>query len=107
MDWLRRLEPRVQAKLVVRIELLEERGHELRRPLADFLRDGVYELRARVGTVHYRILYFFEGGDAVLCHGLTKEEAIPDGDIDIVLERRAIFKTNPGKHTYEGRPHEK
>jgi hypothetical protein len=34
-------------------------GHELRRPEADFLRDGIYELRASLGGVHHRILYFF------------------------------------------------
>jgi hypothetical protein len=102
MDWIRRLEPRVQAKLTVRIELLEERGHELRRPLADLLRDGVHELRARVGTVHYRILYFFEGGNAVLSHGLTKVGAVSDSDIDLVLGRQVLFKGNPKKHTYGG-----
>lgn len=30
----------------VRIEQLAEMGYELRRPAADFLRDGIYELRA-------------------------------------------------------------
>jgi len=35
---------------------------ELRRPLADLLRDGIYELRIRIGRVHCRILYFFHGG---------------------------------------------
>ena len=28
---------------------LEELGHELRRPEADFLKDGIYELRAKHG----------------------------------------------------------
>ena len=36
-------------------------GHELRRPKADFLRDGIYELRAREGRANYRVLYFFHG----------------------------------------------
>jgi hypothetical protein len=33
----------------------------LRRPHADYLEDGIYELRWRNGTVQYRILYFFHG----------------------------------------------
>lgn len=32
-------------------------GHELRRPEADFLRDGIYELRTSLGVLHHRILY--------------------------------------------------
>ena len=41
-----------------RIEILADYGYELRRPAADFLRDGIYELRAKQGHVQYRILYF-------------------------------------------------
>ena len=52
---------------------LEGRGHELRRPAADFLRDGVYELRPSYQGVNYRILYFFAGRDiVVVSHGLKK-----------------------------------
>ena len=39
----------------------------------DLLRNGIYELRAKVGTVNYRVLYFFCGSNvACLSHGLTK-----------------------------------
>jgi len=64
-EWLKDLRARnlkAYAKCVVRIRRLVESGHELRRPEADFLRDGIYELRARLGTVNYRILYFFMAG---------------------------------------------
>jgi len=60
-----------------------ELGHELRRPEADLLRDGIYELRARLGTVNYRILYFFHGRNvAVLAHAITKENEIPVVEIN-------------------------
>ncbi|MGO9257708.1 MAG: type II toxin-antitoxin system RelE/ParE family toxin [Bryobacteraceae bacterium] len=36
-------------------------GRELRRPEADFLRDGIYELRVSLRGVHFRILYFSTG----------------------------------------------
>lgn len=48
-------------KCRVRIERLRDLGHELRRPEADLLRDGIYELRVRLGTLNYRMLYFFHG----------------------------------------------
>jgi len=50
---LRAKNPRAYAKCVVRIRRLAEMGYELRRPEADFLRDGIYELRARISTVNY------------------------------------------------------
>jgi phage-related protein len=65
LDWLkeiRRTDQRAYATCVAAIERLADFGHELRRPLADFLRDGIFELRVRKGRVNYRILYFFHGG---------------------------------------------
>ena len=74
LEWLDSLQRRALDKCTVRIERLEEIGHELRRPEADFLRDGIYELRIRKGRVNYRILYFFHGrGMAILGHAITKE----------------------------------
>ena len=101
LAWLDQLPPKVQNKCIVRIERLAELGHELRRPEADMLCDGIYELRARHGTVQYRMLYFFHGGQAVLSHGCTKEEVVPPAEIDRALRNRARFEQNPQKHTYE------
>ncbi len=54
--WIAKLSTKVQAKCIQRIDRLGELGHELRRPEADFLRDGIYELRASYLGVNYRIL---------------------------------------------------
>ena len=67
-----RSRPKVQDKRIVRSERLREMGHELRRPEADFLRDGIHELRLSFQMVQYRMLYFFFQGRAVVTHGLTK-----------------------------------
>jgi hypothetical protein len=40
LDWLDSLPTKAQDKCLVRIERLSDLGHELRRPEADFLRDG-------------------------------------------------------------------
>src|SRR5436853_7628533 len=94
-EWLkelRRTNPRAYAKCAVRIRRLAEMGHELRRPEADFLRDGIYELRAKLGTVNYRILYFFHGRDvAVLANAITKENEIPAIEINRALELKRII----------------
>jgi hypothetical protein len=54
LDWLielRSSNPKAWANCRARIELLSQLGHELRRPAADILRDGIYELRAKQGHV--------------------------------------------------------
>ena len=51
----------MQDKCIAKISRLAEIGNELRRPEADFPRDGIYELRASYQGVHYRMLYFFSG----------------------------------------------
>ena len=61
LDWLERLPARAQDKCRVRIERLRDLGHELRRPEADYLRDGIYELRVGLQGMNYRMLYFFRG----------------------------------------------
>ncbi|MGH9961273.1 MAG: type II toxin-antitoxin system RelE/ParE family toxin [Pyrinomonadaceae bacterium] len=104
LDWLDSLPVKAQDKCRVRIERLGELGHELRRPEADYLKDGVYELRASLRGVNYRILYFFHGKTtAVLSHGLTKEMAVPPREIDRAVERKKRFEADPKRHTLEQR----
>ena len=45
IKWPDKLSEKVQDKCLVKIQRLEEQGHELRRPEADSLRDGIHELR--------------------------------------------------------------
>ena len=79
-----------------------ELGHELRRPEADFLRDGIYELRSRLGSVNYRVLYFFHGRNvAIVAHGITKEGDIADVEINRAIARKTAFAQNPEAHTYK------
>src|SRR5277367_975902 len=101
LDWLDSLQPKALDKCTVRIERLEEMGHELRRPEADFLRDGIYELRVGLQHVNYRMLYFFHGRtSAVISHGLVKEDVVPPKEIEKAIERKRRFELNPNAHTY-------
>jgi phage-related protein len=100
LAWMDQLPPKVQAKLISRLDLLREKGHELRRPHADTLRDGVHELRASRQRVNYRMLYFFHGQMAVISHGITKEDVIPPKEIELAGRRKEQFEADPEKHTY-------
>jgi len=105
VDWLKQLKEKDRhgfAKCVALIRRLAQEGHELRRPVADYLQDGLYELRARRGRVNYRLLYFFHGQNvAVLGHALSKEAAIPAADMQRALDRKRAFEADPWSHTYE------
>lgn len=101
LEWLERQDRKVQDKCIAKIERLQELGYELRRPEADYLRDGIYELRVRHQGVHYRVLYFFHDRTAVLSHGLTKEDVVPNREIELALSRSARFGRNPRRYTYK------
>jgi phage-related protein len=99
LEWIEQLPVKAQDKCLVRVERLRELGHELRWPEADLLRDGIYELRASLLGIHYRILYFFHGAvAAIVSHGIVKERAVPPKEIDRALERKKRFEENPAKH---------
>jgi hypothetical protein len=102
LQWLDSLQPKALDKCTVRIERLEEMGHELRRPEADFLRDGIYELRVGLQHVNYRMLYFFHGRTAaVISHGLLKEDEVPPKEIEKAIQKKWKFEQNPKAHTHE------
>jgi phage-related protein len=102
VEWFDELPAKVQDRCYLRLERLGEMGHELRRPEADSLRDGIYELRVSHRGVHHRILYFSHWPTAaVVSHGLVKERMVPPNEIDRAAERKKRFEVNPRRHTYE------
>ncbi len=104
-DWLNELEssqPRAYAKCVHAILELSRLGYELRRPMADSLRDGICELRVKLKRVHYRLLYFFHGRNVVvLSHGFTKEAEVPKPEIDRAIRNKLLVEQNAARHTAE------
>lgn len=103
LDWFDRLPAKAKLKCRARLRLLADHGHDLRRPAADYLRDGIYELRAKAGRVQYRILYCFQGRMAVvILHAIMKAGAVvPAMEIDRALRRKRTFEHNPRFHTHE------
>ncbi len=58
-EFLLELEPKMRAKMAKIIELLESNGPDLRMPYSESLGNGIFELRAKVGSDISRELYFF------------------------------------------------
>jgi len=92
---------RVKAKCIALIQLLAQEGYELKRPRTDTLRDGIRELRTEVQNVNYRLRYFFHGQNCVvISHGITKEDIVPDKEIDRAVENKKLYNSDPEKYSY-------
>ena len=101
LGWLDALPKKVQLKCIERISRLAELGNELRRPDADYLRDGIYELRASYQGVHH-LLYFFAGkAVTVLSHGITKEREVPNREIDRAIQRKEQVQGDFKRYTFK------
>ena len=70
-------------EVVASIAALRELGNKARRPLVDYLENGVYELRARRIKKQFRVLYSFVGKNKILIlTGLIKKsKAVPAKEI--------------------------
>jgi phage-related protein len=102
LRWFDGINHKAQDKCRLKLERLRDLGHELRRPEADYLRDGIYELRVSLRGMQYRMLYFFHGRvAAVVSHGIVKEQKVPPKEIDLAVKRKRLFEQAPKRHTYE------
>ena len=106
LDWFGRLPEKAKIQCRARLALLADQGHLLRRPAADHLHDGIYELRARAERIQYRMLYFFHGRAAVvISHGITKQKsAVPPIEIERALGRKRVFEADPQRRAYRETP---
>ena len=89
-DFLDSLEPKMNAKLVGLMELLEEMGSGLREPYTAPLGDGIFELRCRQGSNITRVLFlFFVGKRIVVTNGFVKKtRKTPREEIRLAKARR-------------------
>ena len=102
VQWLRTLPVKAQAKCLSQVRLLRSQGHELRRRIAGFPRDGIYELHPAYQGVNYRILYFFSGKNiVVISHGITKDSKVPDVEINRAMDRKIKYEANPNVHGWK------
>ncbi len=90
VDFLNSLDHKMNAKMIGLLELLEEKGTELREPYSAALGDGIFELRCKLGSNITRVLYFFFFGKRiVVTNGFVKKtQKTPLSEIRTAKDRR-------------------
>ncbi|MCR5530111.1 MAG: type II toxin-antitoxin system RelE/ParE family toxin [Saccharofermentans sp.] len=89
-DFLDSLDVKMAAKLVGLLEILEEKGPELRLPYSGYIEDGIFELRCKHGSNITRVMYFFYAGKRIIAtNGFVKKtQKTPKREIELAKERR-------------------
>ena len=86
---------KMKGKLFKELILLEELGPKLREPHSKSLGEGIFEIRAKVGSNITRVLYFFVVGKRIiLTHGFVKKtQATPPGEIEKAKHYRTDYES--------------
>ena len=92
-DFIASLPPKLQAKTLRTVKLLEQNGPSLRAPYSKHLDDGIFELRTQASGDITRVLYFFfVGNRAILTNGFIKKtNKTPPDEIQKAKDYRAEF----------------
>lgn len=92
-EFLLSLDKKMQAKMMSAISILQDNGYELREPYSKYLSEGIFELRAKVGTDITRVLYFFYyGRHIILTSGFIKKtKKTPPSEIEKAKKYRADY----------------
>ena len=87
------LKEKERAKAIAWIDKLEEEGNELKRPFADYLQKGIYELRISLNQKNVRILYFFVFKNfIILSHVFRKNtKRVPEKEIARAISNKDEF----------------
>ena len=89
-EFMSELSPKLRAKVLRDLDLLEQFGNTLREPYSKQLEKDIFELRTIFGKDITRTLYFFFAGEKiVITHGFVKkQQKTPQKEIDRAKEYR-------------------
>ena len=86
MEFIDKLPVKDQAKIITYLGELRSEGHKMRRPMADYLGEGIYEVRPKDNRIFY---FFYLRENVVLLHAIRKKtDKIPKDDLDLCLKRK-------------------
>ena len=93
IEFLEGLDEKMRAKVARDIDLLADKGIQLREPHSKYLQDGIFELRTKVSSDISRVLYFFVVGyKIVLTNGFIKKtRRTPPSEIERARQYRIDY----------------
>lgn len=75
-DFLNSLDIKMRNKILMILNVLQEKENQLREPYSKHVEDGIFEVRGKVGTDISRVLYFFYHNEKIfLTNGFIKKNA--------------------------------
>lgn len=91
-EFLLGLDKKMRAKILGIMGILQEKGNQLREPYSKHLDDGIFEIKAKVGTDISRVLYFFYyEGKIIFTNGFVKKtQKTPKSEI----EKAKMYRSN-------------
>jgi len=96
-DFFQSCSDKEKLEVAANLKVLQKLGYHARRPLVDYVEDGIYELRVKVSKKHLRILFFFSEQKIIITHGFVKKtKAIPKIEIKKAHQFRDDFLSRGG-----------
>jgi len=94
-EFIESLDAETQGKFIIKQQLLQDFGSQLRYPHTDHLEEGILELRFKGKEGQIRVLFFFFYGKRIIfTHGFVKKtQKTPQKEITLAQERRKDFLT--------------
>lgn len=91
--FLNSLDIKMRNKILMILNVLQERGNQLREPYSKHLEDGIFEVRGKVGNDISRVLYFFYyNGKIIMTNGFIKKtQKTPKSEIELSKKYRKEY----------------
>ena len=93
-EFLLALEPKMKAKALRMIDLLEVNGPNLRKPYSRYLDDGILELRIKLSSNIIRIFYFFAKNNVIVLTNATvkKRQKLHKGQLELAKKYKTDYE---------------
>lgn len=92
-NFLNSLDIKMRNKILMILNVLQEKGNQLREPYSKHLEDGIFEVRGKVGSDIARVLYFFYyNGKIIVTNGFVKKtQKTPRKEIELAKKYRKEY----------------
>lgn len=91
-NFLNSLDIKMRNKILMILNVLQEKGNQLREPYSKHLEDGIFEVRGKVSTDISRVLYFYHNGKIIMTNGFVKKSSkTPKTEIALAKKYRKEY----------------